>query len=85
MHPGVAFHTPPLLVSYTFSSYIFKFLKKLYVKLYIYITRHQIHSYTFVSVSAANLLQKEKQGFGICSQKLVSCSNTLSKSSEKHI
>lgn len=53
--------------------------------LYIYITRHQIHSYTFVSVSAANLLQKEKQGFGICSQKLVSCSNTLSKSSEKHI
>lgn len=28
---------------------------------------------------------KEKQGFGICSQKLVSCSNTLSKSSEKHI
>ena len=42
-------------------------------------------TYTFVSVSAANLLQKEKQGFGICSQNFVSCSNTLSKSSEKHI
>ncbi len=53
--------------------------------LYIYITRHQIHSYTFVSDSAANLLQKEKQGFGICSQNLVSCSSTLSKSSEKHV
>lgn len=30
--------------------------------LYIYITRHQIHSYTFVSDSAANLLQNRVGG-----------------------